>query len=215
MKKLLSMILAMVMCVSLVACGGGVDKQPAIDAFNSTNTEFAALAQEVNANVDAYSDEFVDLMIEMGESIASAKDLLESDQELTEENVAELVSSLNGVKEWVAEVNVELENPGSILWKQEETGLLESDELLLSDVIDYYNTLIDRFDTIAYMVDEDPSAFSDEFVADMVTVSEGLAVYGEALSSGEEATQEDLELIVTDLTDFDMWLQEVESQLLG
>ena len=35
MKKLLTILLAAVLCLSLAACGGsGPDKQPAIDAYN-------------------------------------------------------------------------------------------------------------------------------------------------------------------------------------
>ena len=34
MKKFVALILAIVLCLSLVACGGP-DKQPAIDAFNA------------------------------------------------------------------------------------------------------------------------------------------------------------------------------------
>ena len=293
MKKLFSMILAMVMCVSLTACGGGVDKQPAIDAFNSANTAFTELANKVNADIEAYPDDLIDVMTDMSGMLSEYKALLEGDQELTEENITEIIGVFNQVETWAKESLPQLDsliavdkqpaidafnkantaftalaekinaNPAAYSEEKiaemnqmaeilatakaglesdkelteeavaelvntmaeveawvaskdfEDVELVESDELLLSDVIDYYNTLIERFDTIAYMVDEDPSAFDDEFVADMVTVSEGLAVYGEALSSGEEATQEDLELIVTDLTDFDMWLQEVESQFLG
>ena len=215
MKKLFSTLIAMAMCVSLVACGGGVDKQPAIDAFNSTNPEFAALAEEMNANIDAYSDEFVDVMIEMGESIAQVKDALEGEQELTEEQVADLVKQLEDVKGWVADVRTELENPESELYKQKEVGL---DEVPLADAKEYFNSLSARFNVIAEMVQNDPSAYDDDFIAEMVTMSDTMTIYLNILSSPEieQASREELMQIIDELWDIDvMWLQGVESELLG
>ena len=53
MKKITSLLLVLVMCVSLVACGG-VDKQPAIDAFNKASTAYDEVATIINENPDAY-----------------------------------------------------------------------------------------------------------------------------------------------------------------
>ena len=213
MKKLFSTLIAMAMCVSLVACGGGVDKQPAIDAFNSTNPEFTALAGEINANIDAYDDEFVDIMIQMGELMGQYKTALE-EQELTEEQVAELTKQLGDIKNWVAETKAELENPDSELYKQREVGL---DEVPLEDAKEYYNSLSARFNVIAEMVQNDPGAYDDSFIAEMVTMSDAITIYMNILSSPEieQASREELMQIIDELWDIDMWLQGVESELLG
>ena len=213
MKKLFSALIAMAMCVSLAACGGGVDKQPAIDAFNSTNPEFTALTEEINANIDAYDDEFVDIMIQMGELMGQYKTALE-EQELTEEQVAELTKQLGDIKNWVAETQAELENPDSELYKQREVGL---DEVPLEDAKEYFNSLSARFNVIAEMVQNDPGAYDDFFVAEMVTMSDAITIYMNILSSPEieQASREELMQIIDELWDIDMWLQGVESELLG
>jgi ABC-type glycerol-3-phosphate transport system substrate-binding protein len=110
MKKLIALMLALVMSLSLVACGGGddtgastdtntpavettgADIQPAIDAFNAASDAFDAVANEVNANIDIYSQELIDTMIAMSDSMTETKTLLESNPELTEEKVQELVA---------------------------------------------------------------------------------------------------------------------------
>ena len=38
MKKLTSLLLVLAMCAAMIGCGGGVDKQPAIDAYTKRLT---------------------------------------------------------------------------------------------------------------------------------------------------------------------------------
>ncbi len=107
MKKLLAVVLAMVMCLSLVACGGP-DKQPAIDAFNKTSTAFDAVAKVINEDVDAYDEEVVDVMIEMATLLQQHKELLSSDQEITQEALDEMIAWYADVDQWIVDVKDEL-----------------------------------------------------------------------------------------------------------
>ena len=227
MKKIVTLLLTLVMCLSLVACGG-VDKQPAIDAFNSAITKYDALAAEMNENIESYPQDLIDIMLEMSEALTEHKAILEGEEELTQEDVDMLVGVFNEVEAWVdetqpqldtyldavgmlpaleafqaasdayndfaarvnAEIDIypdsfidemnqladlmnqmqaELENAeslteeevqaviataeGVLAWVEEnDVQLLESDELPLKDVVYYFNSVTDRFDTIAYMV---------------------------------------------------------------
>ena len=108
MKKLLTLFVALVMCLSLVACGG-VDKQPAIDAFNSANTAFTDIVNAVNADPDAFDQELIDVMIEMSGLLSEYKGLLEGDTELTEEDIAAMVEWFGTVETWVGEVKTAYE----------------------------------------------------------------------------------------------------------
>lgn len=108
MKKLFTLFLALVMCFSLVACGGP-DKQPAIDAFNSANTAFTEIANAINADIEAYPEEIVDVMIEMANLMGEYKGLLEGDQEFTEEQLNEMIAWFESVEEWVAQAKAEFE----------------------------------------------------------------------------------------------------------
>jgi len=107
MKKLVSLLLALVMCLCLTACGGP-DKQPAIDAFNAANTAFTEVANAMNENIEAFPEDVVDSMVSLGETIAEHKALLESEEELSEEQLAEMIEWYAMVEDMMAETKAEL-----------------------------------------------------------------------------------------------------------
>ena len=107
MKKITSLLLALIMCMSLVACGGP-DKQPAIDAFNKTSNAFNEVAAVINENPDAYDQEVIDAMVEMANVLNQHKELLESDTEIDEEQLNEMIAWYGTVDEWVAAAKEEL-----------------------------------------------------------------------------------------------------------
>ena len=107
MKKITSLLLALIMCMSLVACGGP-DKQPAIDAFNKASDAYDEVATIINENPDAYDQEVIDAMIEMANLLNQHKELLESDTEIDEEQLNEMIAWYGTVDEWVADVKAEL-----------------------------------------------------------------------------------------------------------
>ena len=107
MKKITSLLLTLIMCMSLVACGGP-DKQPAMDAFNKTSNAFNEVAVAINENPEAYDQEVIDTMIEMANVLNQHKELLESDTELDEEQLNEMIAWYGTVDEWVAAAKEEL-----------------------------------------------------------------------------------------------------------
>ena len=107
MKKLIALALVLVLCVSLVACGGP-DKKPAVDAFNKASTAFNEVSAVINADIESYDEEFVDGMIEMANLLAEYKDLLESDKEISQESLDDMVEWFGTVEDWVADVKAEL-----------------------------------------------------------------------------------------------------------
>ncbi len=109
MKKLLAVFFAVVMCLSLVACGEEApDKQPAIDAFNRASTAFDEVANMINANPDAYAEEVITTLNEMADVMLQHKALLESDDAISEEKLNEMMAWYETVHEWVEEVKAEL-----------------------------------------------------------------------------------------------------------
>lgn len=106
MKKMLTLLLALVMSVSLVACGGP-DRQPAIDAFNNASAAFDEVANIINQDAGAYDAELIDAMIQMSDVLSQHKALLEGDQELTEEKLNEMMEWYGDVEDWVASVRAD------------------------------------------------------------------------------------------------------------
>ena len=93
MKKIAALILVLVMGLALAGCGGGPDKQPAIDAFNAANTAFTEVAEAINSGAVAAEQEDVDYLVELAGVIAEHKAILEDDSlELTEEELAEMAA---------------------------------------------------------------------------------------------------------------------------
>ena len=103
MKKIVAFVLALVLSLSLVACGGA-DKQPAIDAFNKTSTAFNEVAAIINADIESWDAESVEAMTEMANVLQQHGSLLSSTQEISEESLSEMIAWYAEVDQWVASV---------------------------------------------------------------------------------------------------------------
>lgn len=106
MRKLASLLLATVMCLSMAACGGP-DKQPAIDAHNKAVDAINEVGELINANPEEYS-EYVDDMNTLVEMMGQCGELLEGD-ELDQEALDEWVDTCNEVEQQMKEVKAEIE----------------------------------------------------------------------------------------------------------
>lgn len=122
MKKLIALVLALVMCMAFAACGeeaaapttapaaSAPDKQPAIDEFNKTSTQFNEVSAIINADIEAFDEEVISTMTEMANLLNQYNELLSSDQEISQENLDEMIAWFGEVQEWVAAVKAELES---------------------------------------------------------------------------------------------------------
>ena len=119
MKKLVGILMVMLLSVTLVACGG-VDKQPAIDAFNNATSVYDALVNEINADISAYPQELIDVMMEMSEALLENKAILEGDQELTQEQIDAMVAAFGDVEKWAKETSSELANLKNVAVEESE-----------------------------------------------------------------------------------------------
>ena len=107
MKKLITFALALVLALSLVACGSA-DKQPAIDAFNKSSAAFNEVAAIINADLASYDAEFIADMTDMANVLKEHGSLLSSTQEISEEQLADMIAWYNEVDQWVATLKAEL-----------------------------------------------------------------------------------------------------------
>ncbi|MBE6612573.1 MAG: hypothetical protein E7632_08770 [Ruminococcaceae bacterium] len=106
MKKILAVVLALVMCLAIVSCG--VDKQPAIDAFNKTSAAFNEVSTVINADIESYDEEFITVMVDMANLLNEYQVILSDDTELTQEDVDAMIEWFGTVDAWVEEVKAAL-----------------------------------------------------------------------------------------------------------
>ena len=104
MKKLLSILLAAMMCLSLAACGSSApDKQPAIDAYNELAKNYNEFVDTTNADLSGWSEEDIDYMNSIADVITECGKKLESDEELTQEQIDEIISECNEFNDVIVE----------------------------------------------------------------------------------------------------------------
>ncbi|MBQ3077947.1 MAG: hypothetical protein IJC43_08825 [Clostridia bacterium] len=198
MKKLITLAMALLLCFALVSCGG-VDTQPAIDAFNAANTAFTALANDVNAEIDAYDEEFLELLYEMSDVLAQQKELLEGDTDLTEEQVTEMVSALKGIEDWCNETHPQLD-------------VLKAAAALTS-LAETYDETVAAFDALATKVNENLDTLDPEVVPVMNTMHDSLVAAGEAILSDVEVSAQQAAELEAALTEIHDWVIRAENEL--
>lgn len=113
MKKLIALALALVLCLTLVACGGeekksGPDKKPAVEEFNKTSAAFNEVSAVINADIESYDEEVITTMTDMANLLNEYSALLNSNEEIDQETLDEMVAWFGEVQEWVGAVKAEL-----------------------------------------------------------------------------------------------------------
>lgn len=102
MKKLTSLLLALVMCLSLVACSSGPDKQPAIDSYNQLSETYNKFVDMANEDIDSWAAEDIEFFNSCADALNEYAEKLESDTEFTQEEIDEMVEmfdEFNGIIE--------------------------------------------------------------------------------------------------------------------
>ena len=109
MKKLVSFILVLAMCVSMVACGGAdsVNKQPAIDAHNKAGDAVNELVEIINQDPETYAD-YIDDIAVLVDTLNEVGEVLESSDDLDQEALNEWTEACKEVEQIAIDVKAEL-----------------------------------------------------------------------------------------------------------
>ena len=103
MKKFTALLLTLVLCLSMVACGSSCpDKQPAIDSYNTLAENYNAFVDIANEDLSAWGEEDIEFMNNCADVINEYGTKLDSDEELTQEEIDEMVDmfdEFNGIIE--------------------------------------------------------------------------------------------------------------------
>ena len=94
MKRVIALLLALVLSLFLVACGGP-DKQPAVDAYNKLAQNYNTFVEQENENLDSWAEEDIEYMNEIATVITEYGTKLSGDTEFTQEQIDEMVGIFN------------------------------------------------------------------------------------------------------------------------
>ena len=108
MKRMIALLLALVLCLSLIACDSGPDRQPAIDSYNRVSQTYNEFVELANQDLSGWTQEDIDFFNEIADFLNENCAKLESSEELTQEELDEMVEmfdEFDGVmKEVIAEI---------------------------------------------------------------------------------------------------------------
>lgn len=239
MKKLVGILMVMLLSVTLVACGG-VDKQPAIDAFNNATSVYDALVNEINADISAYPQELIDVMMEMSEALLENKAVLEGDQELTQEQIDSMIAAFGDVENWAKETSSELANLKNVAVEEpepteapvatktpepteapvateapESTAAPESAADNRQPAIDAFNKAVTAYDALVDKINANPEIYPNYVVELMATMEAPLTNCKAILESDTVLTDENVQELVSAMNDVYAWVVEVEMSTGG
>lgn len=199
MKKLTAFLMMVAMCFALVACGGP-DVQPAIDAFNSASDVVDRLVNTLNANSESYPQELFDAMNEKVEEMLGYKEVLESGEELTEEQISDMIEVFAGVEAWALDT---------------ETNLSEW-EIKIGDkqaVIDTFNRISVSFDELIDIINADIESYDQESIDLVNQMVSALLNIKTELESDKQFTEDEVTMLLEQLAGFEEWVTEAKGAL--
>ena len=239
MKKIVGILMVMLLSVTLVACGG-VDKQPAIDAFNNATSVYDALVNEINADISAYPQELIDVMMEMSEALLENKAILEGDQELTQEQIDSMIAAFGDVENWAKETSSELANLKNVAVEKPEpteapkateapepteapvatevpepTETPESAADNRQPAIDAFNKAVTAYDGLVDKINANPEIYPNYVIELMATMEAPLTNCKAILESGTALADENVQELVSAMNDVYAWVVEVEMSTGG
>ena len=202
MKKLIALLLALVMCLSLVACGGDTTdpNAPVIDAFNAASDAFATTANAINEDIEAYPQDLVDELNELVDIMNANVDLLASDEEMTQEDLDAIVEFSAEVEAWAAETKPLIEEYAATAVDTQPAK-------------DAYVSAENAYNEILTYVNENPELFTQEDIAAVTEIGESLDLCKEALETTPVTDQEALDALIVSLVDMENWAVSVKEAL--
>ena len=108
MKKLVPLLLAAVMCLSLAACGKKADKQPAIDAYNRAATAINEVITIINNDQETYG-QYNDQMAEVIDILTECGKTLNGSDDLDQDTLDKLVEQCKTLEELANDVRADME----------------------------------------------------------------------------------------------------------
>lgn len=99
MKKILAIVLALVLVLSLAGCGGSAKKKEATDAYNDLAKKFNEISAKINENPGVVNEATVSDFVTMAELLNTYGDMLRDGEDQTDEKYDEMIEWFSAVDE--------------------------------------------------------------------------------------------------------------------
>ena len=96
-------------CANLVGCGDGETKQEALDKYTKITASFQEVGELISENPDVIDEAVVSGYQEMSNLLDQCTEVLESDQNLSNENYGKMIEWFDSVENWVKETKKGIE----------------------------------------------------------------------------------------------------------
>ena len=155
----------------------------------------------MNAEIELYPADLIEIMNEMADAMIENKEILESDQELTEENVKEMIAAFAEVEKWAVDTEAVLDD------LKAQTGDKNA-------VIEVFNTTSTAFDTMTAKINANITAYPQEVIDVMTQMADSLIECKTLLESNTDLTAEQADTLISQLTDIKNWVAEAEAVIV-
>lgn len=208
MKKLLTLVLALGLTLSLAACGGA-DVTKALDAFNKVSDQYDALGTLVNENLDLMDATITDPITEIGTALAGYKTELAS-KDIKQERADEIVTLLEPLPAQLTEMKTAVEE--IIAGGGAAAGMTDEQYATLDQLTIDLIAISTKYDEQYDSFNEETKAFVDGMVGT-------LEITATALESRDSITVEQADELIAGTQELitvaqDGWAQ-IEAQLAG
>ena len=107
MKKLLVLMMAIVMTLSLAGCGG-VDTEEAVNTFNTVSGKLDKVSGVANKNLELVDETTLNALKKISEELIAFKAELES-EDITQERADEIIKKLNEYPDQIADLKAKVD----------------------------------------------------------------------------------------------------------
>lgn len=108
-KNIFAFVLVFTFIFSLTGCLVNEKKEEAIEKHAAVATSFNEVATLINNNSDKINSEVISTYQEMSNLLNQYTQILESDEDLSDEKYDEMINWFKSVEDWVKETKTEIE----------------------------------------------------------------------------------------------------------
>lgn len=102
--RIAALLLLLSLLLSLTACGENAKRQEAVDAYSKAADAYNVMANKMNNYADVIDEDILTDCQSMGDMLQRYSDILNTRDDLTDDQYDEMISWFASVEDWTGEV---------------------------------------------------------------------------------------------------------------